>query len=60
MWLRIALVVPLLSSRAMLCAALAGGAASVLLVLPLKLNLIAAALIGIVVGMVCEKTGRQR
>ena len=56
----IALVVPLLSSRAMLCAALAGGAASVLLVLPLKLNLIAAALIGIVVGMVCEKTGRQR
>lgn len=56
----IAIVVPLLSSRAMLCAALAGGAASVLLVLPLKLNLIAAALIGIVAGMVCEKIGPRR
>ena len=56
----IAIVVPLLSSRAMRCAALAGGAASVLLVLPLKLNLIAAALIGIVAGMVCEKIGRSR
>ena len=44
----------------MLCAALAGGAASVLLVLPLKLNLIAAALIGIVAGMVCEKVGHRR
>ena len=56
----IAIVVPLQSSRAMLCAALAGGAASVLLVLPLKLNLIAAALIGIATGMVSEKIGRQR
>lgn len=56
----IAIVVPLLSSRAMLCAALAGGAASVLLVLPLKLNLIAAALIGIVAGMACERIGDQR
>ena len=56
----IAIVVPLLSTRAMLCAALAGGAASVLLVLPLKLNLIAAALIGIAVGMISEKIGRSR
>lgn len=50
----IAMVVPLLSDRAMLVAAAAGGVASVLLVLPLKLNLIAAALIGIAAGLASE------
>lgn len=51
----IAMVVPLLSDRAMLVAATVGGLASVLLILPLKLNLIAAALIGILAGIVAEK-----
>ncbi len=51
----IAMVTPLLSDRAMLVAATAGGAASVLLVLPLKLNLIAAAFIGIAAGLVAER-----
>ncbi len=53
----IAIVVPLLSNRAMLLAGFAGGVASVLLVLPLKLNLIAAAMIGISVGLLAEKLG---
>lgn len=51
----IAMLVPLLSDRATLLAALAGGAASVLLVLPLKLNMIAAALIGVAAGLLAEK-----
>ena len=56
----IALVVPLCSSKAMTLAAISGGAASVLLILPLKLNLIAAAMIGIVVGLLAEKIGRRK
>jgi predicted branched-subunit amino acid permease len=56
----IAMVVPLLSDRAMLVAALAGGMASVLLVLPLKLNLIAAAMIGIAAGLASEKLRRSK
>lgn len=55
----IAMVVPLLSNRAMLVAAAAGGVASVLLVLPLKLNLIAAALIGIAAGLASEQLRRS-
>jgi predicted branched-subunit amino acid permease len=51
----IAMVIPLLSDRAMLIAAMVGGAASIALILPLKLNLIAAALIGIAAGLVTEK-----
>ena len=54
----IAIVVPLLSSRAMLIAGIAGGAASVLLILPLKLNMIAAAVIGIGAGLAAEKLGQ--
>jgi len=56
----IAIVVPLFSNRAMMIAGLAGGAAAVLLVLPLKLNLIAAAVIGIGAGMLADRTGRTR
>ncbi len=56
----IAMVVPLLSSRAMLLAAVAGGSASVLLALPLKLNLIAAALVGIGAGLLVETLGRAK
>ncbi len=56
----IAMVVPLLSTRAMLLAAVAGGSASVLLTLPLKLNLIAAALIGIAAGLLAEKLGQAK
>ena len=56
----IAMVVPLLSDRAMLIAAAAGGSASVLLVLPLKLNLIAAAMIGILAGLAAEKFRRTK
>jgi 4-azaleucine resistance transporter AzlC len=51
----IAMVVPLLSDRAMLMAAISAGLASILLVLPLKLNLIGAAMIGIAAGMVVEQ-----
>ena len=51
----IAMVVPLLSDRAMGLAAATGAVASVLLVLPLKLNLIGAALIGVAVGVGAEK-----
>jgi predicted branched-subunit amino acid permease len=53
----ISIVVPLFSNPAMLLAGLAGGAASVLLVLPLKLNMIAAALIGVAAGLSAEKLG---
>ena len=56
----IALVVPLLSNRAMLLAGSAGGIASVLLELPLKLNLIAAAAIGICAGLLAEKLARRK
>jgi 4-azaleucine resistance transporter AzlC len=55
----IAMVVPLLSDRAMLVAAVVGGLASVLLILPLKLNLIAAALIGIAAGFAVEKLQKR-
>ena len=55
----IAMVVPLLSDRAMLVAAVVGGLASVLLTLPLKLNLIAAALIGIAAGFAVEKLQKR-
>ena len=56
----IAMVVPLLSDRAMLIAATVGGVASVPLILPLKLNLIAAALIGIAAGLTAEKLRRAK
>ena len=56
----IAIVVPLFSNRAMLVPGLAGGAAAVLLVLPLKLNLIAAALIGIGAGVLADRKGSAR
>lgn len=56
----IAMLVPLLGDRAMLVAALAGGLAAVLLVLPLKLELIAAALIGVAAGLLSEHIGRRR
>ena len=51
----ISMVVPLLSDRARRIAAAVGGLASVLLILPFKLNLIAAALIGITAGLAAEK-----
>jgi 4-azaleucine resistance transporter AzlC len=51
----IALVVPALADRAAVLAALVGGAAAVLLAgLPLKLGLIAAALVGILAGMALD------
>ncbi len=53
----ISILVPMLSNRAMLFAALAGGAAAVLLILPLKLNLIAAIVIGVVAGLLTERIG---
>jgi len=56
----IAMVAPLLTDRAMLIAAAAGGLASVLLILPLKLNLIAAALIGIAAGLGSERPRSPR
>ncbi len=56
----ISIVVPLFSNRAMLLAGLTGGAASVLLVLPLKLNMIAAALVGIGAGLLAEKLGKSK
>ncbi len=54
------MVVPLLSDRAMLTTAAIGGLASVLLILPLKLNLIAAALIGIAAGLAAEKLWKTK
>ena len=56
----ISILVPLLSNRAMLIAAIGGGAAAVLLILPLKLNLIAAVLIGIAAGLLAERLGWGR
>lgn len=51
----IGVLTPLLRDRAMAAAAVAGGLTSVFLVLPLKLNLMAAALIGAAVGIAMEK-----
>jgi 4-azaleucine resistance transporter AzlC len=51
----IGVLAPLLRERAMAAAAAAGGLTSVFLVLPLKLNLMAAALIGAAVGIALEK-----
>lgn len=51
----IGVLTPLLRDRAMTGAAVAGGLTSVFLVLPLKLNLMAAALIGAAVGIAMEK-----
>ena len=56
----ISIVVPLLSNRAMLIAGIAGGAASVLLILPLQLNLIAAVIIGIAAGLLAERLAWDR
>ncbi len=55
----IGVVAPLLRNRAMAAAAVSGGLTSVFLVLPLKLNLMAAALIGAAVGIAME-TGMKR
>ncbi|GIK24204.1 MAG: membrane protein [Betaproteobacteria bacterium] len=51
----IGVLAPLLRDRAMAAAAASGGLTSVFLVLPLKLNLMAAALIGAAVGIALEK-----
>lgn len=51
----IGVLAPLLRDRAMAAAAVSGGLTSVYLVLPLKLNLMAAALIGAAVGIALEK-----
>ena len=51
----IGVLAPLLRDRALAAAAVAGGLTSVLLVLPLKLNLMAAALIGAGVGIGMER-----
>jgi len=51
----ISILVPMLSNRAVLFAALVGGAASVLLILPLKLNLIAAVIVGVMAGLAAER-----
>lgn len=51
----IGVLAPLLRDRAMAAAAVSGGLTSVFLVLPLKLNLMAAALIGAAVGIALEK-----
>jgi predicted branched-subunit amino acid permease len=52
----IAIVVPMISSLALLAAALAAGAAAVLLAaLPYKLGLFLAALVGLAVGAVCSR-----
>lgn len=51
----IGVLAPLLRDRAMAAAAVSGGLTSVFLVLPLKLNLMAAALIGAAVGITMEK-----
>lgn len=50
----ISLAVPLIKDRAMLAAALTGGLAAVLIDLPMKTNLIAAALLGIIAGRLFE------
>lgn len=51
----IGVLAPLLRDRAMAAAAVSGGLTSIYLVLPLKLNLMAAALIGAAVGIALEK-----
>jgi predicted branched-subunit amino acid permease len=51
----IGVLAPLLRDRAMAAAAVSGGLTSVFLVLPLKLNLMAAALIGAAIGIAMEK-----
>ncbi|MBM3391203.1 MAG: branched-chain amino acid ABC transporter permease [Betaproteobacteria bacterium] len=51
----IGVLAPLVRNRAMAAAAVAGGLTSVFLVLPLKLNLMAAALIGAAVGIAMER-----
>lgn len=51
----IGVLAPLLRDRAMAAAAASGGLTSVFLVLPLKLNLMAAALVGAAVGIALEK-----
>lgn len=51
----IGVLAPLLRNRAMAAAAVSGGLTSVFLVLPLKLNLMAAALIGAAAGIALEK-----
>jgi predicted branched-subunit amino acid permease len=51
----IGVVAPLVRNRAMAAAAVSGGLTSIFLVLPLKLNLMAAALIGAAVGIALEK-----
>jgi len=51
----IGVLAPLLRDRAMAAAAASGGLTSVFLVLPLKLNLMAAALIGAAIGIAMEK-----
>ncbi len=56
----IAMVVPLLSDRAMACAALTGGIAAAALTLPLKLNLIVAAALGIVAGRIVGVLDKKR
>lgn len=56
----IAMLVPLLTGRAMVLAAVTGGSAAVLLVLPLQLNLIVAALLGVAAGVAAEKLGSDR
>ncbi len=56
----IAMLVPLLTGRAMVLAAFTGGSAAVLLVLPLQLNLIVAALLGVAAGVAAEKHGSDR
>ncbi len=56
----IAMLVPLLTGRAMVLAAVTGGSAAVLLVLPLQLNLIVAALLGVAAGVAAEKHGSDR
>ena len=55
----IAIVVPIITRPALLHAALAGGAASVVLNLPMKLNLIAATFIGILAGLISEKLWKK-
>jgi predicted branched-subunit amino acid permease len=51
----IGVLTPLLRDRALAAAAVSGGLTSVFLVLPLKLNLMAAALVGAAVGIAMEK-----
>lgn len=52
----IGVLAPLTRNRAMAAAAVSGGLTSVFLVLPLKLNLMAAALVGAAVGIAMEKS----